>query len=130
MRCGGRQEVGVRSSLGVPVPVGAVASFYDDVGNKMKRADCVLQTRLQLLPGESIVLLFTSASCCSLAAASALALKCRCNVGTQIKCNATCKVPKKRKNQQCKIFYLVSSTTILVVACLAAQFGPTRMQFA
>lgn len=52
---------------------------YDDVGNKMKRADCVLQTRLlQLLPAESEHTLFLYRAHAAPAASVPCALCCSC----------------------------------------------------
>lgn len=52
---------------------------YDDVGNKMKRADCVLQTRLlQLLPAESEHTLFLYRAHAAPAASVPCSLCCSC----------------------------------------------------
>jgi len=89
---------------------------------------------VQLLPGlqDTQDIQDSSDPPASLHLQSALLLKCRCNVWhtDQVQCNVqSC---KKRKNQQYKIFYLVSSSSTLLsfhsFALLNSQcplpFGP------
>lgn len=124
----------------VVVPAGAVASFYDDVGNKMKRADCVLQTRLlQLLPAESEHTLFlysVSASCLLLLqffapwrpAPCHWTLKCRCNVWhtDQVQCNVQSSKKAQKSTVQNLLFSVINNDSVgfvVVAVALSSLFN-------